>query len=319
MPIERIPITDRASWLRLRMQDLTASDIAAVAGVDPRRTPLKVFAEKTGMIPPADDSDILRRGRWLEAAVAEALRDERPTWDIRRAGVYLRDPAIRMGATPDAVAIDPERPGLGAVQFKVVARPVFEREWEEGRAPLKFQVQTLSEAMLIEADWAVVAALVVDTYSAELVVDEVPRHPAAEERIRETVRRFWSDVDAGRQPAPVYAADGEVIATLLAEDDGTEIDLTADNLLPALLDERAELSETKKAADRRLSEIKTELLFKLGAAAAARVADGRRITAKTVRRAAYAVEATSYRDVRVQRAAGRSRSTPEAFPNVDRF
>ena len=166
MTVERIPIESRDAWLELRRQDVTASDVAAVCGVDPRKTPLQVYAEKLGLIPQQIDNQIMRRGRWLEAAFIEALADKQSQWETRRAKIYLRDPAIRIGATPDIVAIDPEREGIGIIQCKVVSRPVFRSQWlDEGEgpitAPLSYQLQTLTESMLANVDWAVIAALIV--------------------------------------------------------------------------------------------------------------------------------------------------------------
>lgn len=306
MTIQAIPITNRVSWLALRLRDLTASDIGAVAGVDPHRTALRIFAEKTNRIPPSDDSDIMRRGRWLEAAVIEALRDERPTWDIRRAGVYLRDPAIRMGATPDAVATDPNRQGVVNIQCKVVARPVFEREWDYDpdtkivqRAPLKFEVQTLTEGVLVEAVHNVIAALVIDTYSAELYVRELPRHQGAEDRIRAVVANFWADTDAGLEPPPNYGGDADVIAAMHPESlPGLFIDLTGDNRAPEILAEREALKGVVKAAEKRVGEIDTELKSKLGDAEEGKL-PGWKLTWKSQTRAAHYVAESSFRVLRV--------------------
>ena len=122
--IERIPIVDRASWLAMRLQDVTASDVAAVCGADTRRSALAVYVEKTGLLPPKNDNPLMQRGRWFENAIPAALADERPKWRVLAPKLYLRDPILRLGATPDFVAEDSERPGLlGNVQGKFVARP----------------------------------------------------------------------------------------------------------------------------------------------------------------------------------------------------
>lgn len=71
--VERHAITSRHQWLELRKVDVTASDTPALCGVDRYGTALRVWAEKTGLIAPAADSPTLRRGRWLEAAVIEAV------------------------------------------------------------------------------------------------------------------------------------------------------------------------------------------------------------------------------------------------------
>ena len=162
--IEKRPITSKAEWLEWRLQDVTASDVSCLFGVSPYgKTALSVWAEKQGLTEGLEDNDALRRGRWGEAAIIEMLADERPDWQIRRARVYLRDPAIRLGATPDAEAIDPERDGAGVIQCKMLAESVFEREWADG-PPLGHQLQTLTEMMLDRAAWGAIVALVVERF-----------------------------------------------------------------------------------------------------------------------------------------------------------
>ena len=74
------------------------------------------------------------------------------------------------------------------MQCKVIARPIFDRDRKnpdpDGRdsPPAMYVLQTLTEAMLWGALKAHIAALVIDTFSAELRMFEVPRHPGAELR-----------------------------------------------------------------------------------------------------------------------------------------
>src|SRR5579859_7575536 len=99
--IERIPIESREQWLSLRRNDITASDVPAVCGEGLYGSATRVWAEKKGLIPAAEMSDVMKRGIWGEAAVVEALKDERPHWQLRRAKVYVRDAEARLGCTPD--------------------------------------------------------------------------------------------------------------------------------------------------------------------------------------------------------------------------
>ena len=63
--VDRMPVTDREMWLNLRTRDLTASDIANVAGCG-RKSPAQVWAEKKGLIGRTEENAAMRRGRWLE-------------------------------------------------------------------------------------------------------------------------------------------------------------------------------------------------------------------------------------------------------------
>lgn len=261
--IETIPIDGRAEWLALRRRDLTASDVAAVAGVDPMRTPLRAYMEKLGLLPEGPESVIMRRGRWLEAATVEALRERYPEWDIRRAKVYLRDPDIRLGATPDAVATAPERDGVGIIQCKAVARPEFKAKWADG-PPLKFELQTLTEAMLAGAAWCILAVLIVDTYGAELEVFEVTRHAGAEDRIRALAVQFWANVEAGRMPAPDYAEDSDLIDAMHPEVKRAWIDLAGDKRLPEQLNKRAFFVDVRDKAQLIIGRIDARVKHLMG-------------------------------------------------------
>ena len=104
----------------------------------------------------------------------------------------------------------------------------------------------------------------------------------------------------GREPPADYGRDSASIEQLYQPIQDEILDLTGSNELPALLDERDALSASKSAAEKRLKEIKGELIANLKDYVAGRVADGRIVIAKRIHKKAYEVAATSYVDVRVK-------------------
>jgi predicted phage-related endonuclease len=307
--IEKIPIHSREEWLQLRLRDITASDVAAVCGEGAYGSAASVYARKLGMVPPAEETAAMKRGRWGEAAVFEALAEECPRWEIRRAKVYLRDPDARLGATPDGVAIVPGRPGLVVVQCKVVALPIFRNEWQHdpsdnvvaapATAPLGYQLQTLTEAMLADASAGVIAALVVDTFKWTLRLFWVERHAESEAKIREHVATFWREyIGRGVAPPADPQRDFDLMRALYPRDNGSALDLTADNELPQLAAELVAARKDKRSGEAREDAAKTAILSKIGAAASVTFAGGR-ITAKTLKRKGYTVEPGEYRPIRV--------------------
>lgn len=303
--VERFPVTGRAGWLKMRETDVTASVAGALFGVHEYQTAYGLWALKSGLLAEdPEESEPMRRGRLLEPVALQVLREDCPTWTVEPCGFYYRDPAARLGCTPDALATDPDRPGFGIIQFKSVEPSVFRRKWrnEEGETevPLWIAVQAVIEATLTGASWAAVAPLVVG-HGVELPVLPIPLHAGIMERLKAEVAHFWRLVDARAPPDPDHTRDGALLERLFdpAED---LVDLSSDNSLPALLDEREALSSNKSAAEKRLKEIKSELLAKIGQHTAATVADGRTITAKRITRKPYAVEETSFVDVRVKAA-----------------
>jgi predicted phage-related endonuclease len=173
MAIERRAIVDREQWLAWRWQDVTASQIGALFGVHPYTTKLRLYAEKRGVEFPDEDNKVKRRGRWLEPAVAEAVRELRPDWTIEPARCYLRDPELRLGATPDFFIHGDPR-GLGVLQCKSVAASVFARDWADGKdVPLWITLQTAVEMMLAEAAFGAIAVLLVDPFDMDCYIHEV--------------------------------------------------------------------------------------------------------------------------------------------------
>lgn len=295
--VEVFDIPDRETWLRWRTADLTASDIGAAAGVDKHKSSLALYAEKTGMLMPQADNPMMRRGRWFEPAVMAALADERPDWVVRPVKKYYRDPAIRLAATPDYMAMTDE-PGLTNIQAKVVSAPVYARDWVNG-PPLAYQLQTLTEGLLMDAARSYVAALVVSTFSAELRLHRVDRHEGAEAKVRDIAETFWLHVERG-QPPPIDAAhDSELISAMYPEAKAeTVVDLAGDNMLGALLPELLALKRGMSIDRKRADEIETEIKAKIGEAERALV-PGFDITWKSQKRKAYTVPEKTYRVLRV--------------------
>lgn len=312
MTVERISIigadgkVDRDRWLQLRKANVTASVVGALFGVHPFTTAAELYAEKSGVEFEQKTNVRMRRGNRLERAVAEEVAEKRPDWKISPAGVYLRDPDLRLGATPDFI-IEGDPRGVGILQTKVTTRKAFRDGWQkrgdrnvdEIVPPFWIGLQTLTEMMLWGASWGAAAVYIDDPWDDTCEICEVARHDGAEQRIRDAVEKFWSDLEFGIEPALDYARDGDLIASLYpAAVPLKSIDLTGDNMLPVILAERAKLKGDVKVAQERLIEIDNEIRAKMGDAEIATI-DGFVVTYKNQHRKGYEVKPTSFRKLHV--------------------
>jgi predicted phage-related endonuclease len=289
MAIEQIKIDSKDQWLTLRKFDLTASVLGAVDGHDPYISPLRLYIEKRGIeLPKQKDSPVLRRGRLFEAGVAAAVQDMRPEWRLQKCEFYYRDNDLGLGATPDYfIHADPR--GLGNLQCKTVSIGVFDREWTEDTPPVRTIIQVRAETMLMNAKFGAVAVMVMQEPSYPCYLMEVPRDPIEEEKIRATVKKFWHDIEAGKQPEADYSLDRALIAALSPQEIGEKIiDLSQDNAVVSGLLERAELRAKIKADTERCNEIETMLMDKMQDAAVAQV-PGFSVTWKVQHRKGYTV------------------------------
>ena len=296
--VERHPVTDRKSWLAMRRDFLTASDVPAVAGVDPYKSALRVYAEKTGLVPDIVENAAMKRGRLFEGAALEYLAEEHPRLEDRAAGHlhHRRHRSARLHAGRLHHRRDTAQ--LVNCQIKTINRYTFDH-WN-GQAPLGYQLQVVCENMLTGADRGILAVLVVSAYDAELKLFDVPRHEAAEDRIRQLALEFWDRVASGRRPDPDYAKDADVIETLFPrQEPGTVLDLSGDNRLAKILPQREDLKDTIDGARKELEALDAEVKFKLGDAETAEL-PGWRLTWKEEYRKAYTVEESTRRVLRVK-------------------
>jgi hypothetical protein len=226
------------------------------------------------------------------------LAEDYPEWVVEAnptpGGVYFQDTELRLAATPDAFIICPER-GRGICQVKSVETNWFREHWcdsGEIQPPTWILIQALVEAHLAGAEWAAVAALVIDQ-GIRLELVDVPLHAGIIERIRQETEAFWRMVEAGLEPKPDYGRDSATIEQLFSKPEEIEIDLSADNELPEAVAEYQTLGKSLAEIGELRRARRAEILHKLGNASSARIATGR-ITAKSIKRKAYVVAESSY-------------------------
>jgi predicted phage-related endonuclease len=316
MSIERIQITDRQQWLELRKRDCTASTVGALLGVSEYQTRYGLWALKSGLTaeepddPVIDDYSItispMGRGTLLEDKAGELLRLLKPNWIVKKCNEYYRDPAARLGATPDFLANDPDTGDLIVIQVKNPEQSIYRKKWRQDdgsiEPPIDYVAQAIVEAHLTGATRAYVGALIIG-HQTEFRLIEAPIHEGLIDHIRLKVAEFWAMVEAKTPPEFDYERDAGTIARLYGTDDESTIILDGWNAAVPLADEDAVLAEEIKGRADRRKAIKAEVLAKIGPAAIAML-DGRIFaTARTVNKKAYAIAATSYRDLRIKRSA----------------
>ena len=299
--IQRIRITSEVQWHAARMQDVTASSIAALWGLSPYQSLLDIWLEKKRGTAIQNDSPLLERGRRYERIVADLYRERHPSYKVRKAFDYYRAPQLRIGATPDYLIKLPEHKRLVPLECKVVNGPSFKRSWTDETVPVHISLQALTQAMLLDAEFCIVAAMVDDGYRIELHEYAVPRHALAEAKLRDGVERFWESLARNEMPLFNFEADRALVSIVYPHATPESIiDLRGDNALPGQLAERDQLKlEIEQRVDKQRA-IETMLMAKLGSNEAALV-NGYRVTFKNQHRKAYQVEESDFRVLRISK------------------
>jgi len=301
-------------WLGWRAQDVTASDAACLwgDGVHPYRTAYSLWAEKSGLLPPARESPAMRRGRLLEPVAMNMIREDRPGWSVFKNEYYYRHSGARIGATPDTLVFDHSRPDpKGTVQIKTVGSFSFKRSWKDQDTgelivPLHVAVQAAIEAYLSGASWAAVAVMIAGDGGLDLEIVDVPLGSMSGivRKLRGLVEQFWRRVESGEAYPPDWSKDAATILSVFRDASQPGIVIAPDDKeFGALVAERDRLSPliaAGEAARNARKIVDAQIIQRLGNSASARFGEVT-VTASTVKRKAYEVEESTYRAVKVRR------------------
>lgn len=289
MAIRQRKIIDREEWLtEWRPPNVNASEAGALFGIDKHCSPLELYHRKLGTIGPEEETESMRRGRWLEPAVLRATAELRPDLEISEPGLYFDDPRLRIGCTPDGFAVEKKTGRLGVVQAKTVGENIW-KEWTatgELQAPLAYELQTMIEAVHTKrTDFAILSFMIVG-WRVNMKLVEVPIIMKTWSAFVARVKQFWIDV-AKRNPPPANGHDGDLIRQLYPGMPGVTIDLTGNNMLPELLEKHDALQEALKQArkpvnplEKEYKAIRTQISGMMGDAEFALLPDGRQAQLK---------------------------------------
>lgn len=282
MPVEIIYPADKGAWLAARNLDVTASVAAALLGdgIHPYVSYYQLWAEKSGRAsrPETDEqNEAMERGELLEPVAVELVRRRYPDWTVtyRNDRAYYRNPAIRIGATPDAFVEIPDVVGAGNLQIKTASERSFREQWldpdtQEITPPLWICVQAINEAKLTGCTFTKVALLVI-TWDARLKLQvlDVPLHDRLWTRLKVAVAEFWKLVESGVEPDPDWSRDVAAVIDVHRETLPFRKDLTGDPEIDLQCDIFLAEGKTVRSARERGERARAGILQRLGTAEAA--------------------------------------------------
>lgn len=291
----------REEWLRLRKEGIGSSEIAAVCGMSKYRTALEVWAEMTGKIPGFEGNDYTWLGSEMEPVIGKLFE--------RRQGVSLIKPDYLAAhdehgwaiATPDFLTESEDRKivetkNAGARQG---------RFWEDGKAPVHYQIQLQWQLGICGVPEGYLAGLIGgspdDFYAVPYEFDKELFNVLLEEGeiFMELVRR---DV-------PPLAGVGD--SKLIAQLQGTRVEqiemLFTDvepfvDMWQDLAAKVSDLNKQLKLLNDERDKIKGRILQAIGNKTMGQLPDGRLISAKTITKNQFVTPAHSYVDFRIKNA-----------------
>ncbi len=257
----------RDEWLAQRMEQVGASEVAALWGVQADYA-LSHFAlwhvKNRSAEPPEVGSPRTRWGQRLEEVVAMAAAEERG-WTVRKGRRAICDDCPGLSASLDfEIEGDPlgEHEGPGVLETKNVDWLVHRRSWTDNEPPLQILLQLQAQLAATGWSWGVVAALVGGN-DLRLYPYSAKRGLIADMKVRVTA--FWQSIKEGKPP-PVDGSDGasHVLRKLYPDLVDDALDMGGSNEWVDAVAEFIKTSEQRRAVNKAYDLHKNRIAAMLG-------------------------------------------------------
>lgn len=250
-----------ATWLAERQTGIGGSDAAVALGLSKWKSPYKLWAEKSGVVPAEDlsDREWIEWGNRLEGPIAEAF-SERTGRKVTRWPQYqiVRHPDLPwMICTPDAIQEPNELGFKGLLQIKTT-NAYSAKDWDD-EPPMAYQVQLQHELHVTGHAWGSLACLI---GGQKLVWFDMEVNEKFVKSMVAKEREFWGRVESGDAP-PVDGSESTtaILKALHPTDDGESIALSAEADVwdQQLVETKTSLKELEAKKSLLENRIKAEL------------------------------------------------------------
>lgn len=266
----------REDWLAVRKQGIGSSDAAAAVGLNPYKSQLELWMEKTGRdeslpkLDPQDEESPAYWGNVLEPIVAWHY-SKRSGNRVRRINAVLQHPDPKL---PWMLAnIDREVIGADDVQILECKTAGINgaRLWKEG-VPEYVQLQVMHQLAVTGKQAADVAVLLGGQH---LEIHRIERDESMIARLIDLERLFWDYVVSDTPPPADGTASAEAaLRCLYPEDNGQTLDFTQHTELASTYLELKSVRQSIAQQETRETQLKQVLQQAMGAATRVEFTEG---------------------------------------------
>lgn len=260
---------NREEWLQVRKRGIGSSDAAAAVGLNPYKSQLELWMEKTGRdenLPkpdPHDETSPLYWGTLLEPIVA-AHYTKRTGNKVRRVNAVLQHPSESW------MLANIDREVMGDEQVQILecktAGLQGARLWKDG-VPEYVQLQVLHQLAVTGKRAADVAVLIC---GQELQVHRIEHDEQMIAQLLALERAFWGCVESGQAP-PADGSDSadRALRCLYPNDSGQTLDLSGDLEMSAAFSDLIAVRQVLGEHLKREADLKQRIQQRMGDASRA--------------------------------------------------
>ena len=255
---------DRAQWLTVRKAGIGSSDAAAAVGLNPYKSQLELWLEKTSQdanLPkpdPFDETSPLYWGTLLEPIVA-AHYTKRTGHRVRRINAVLQHSEApwmlanldrEVVGTPDVQILECKTAGMNGARL-----------WKDG-VPEYVQLQVMHQLAVTGKQAADVAVLIC---GQELQIHRIQRDETMIRQLMDLERQFWHGVETRTAP-PADGSDSADVAlrALYPRDNGQTLDLSGDVVMEAVFSDLLAVRQTLTTQTALEAQLKQSIQQRMG-------------------------------------------------------
>ena len=288
---ETIVHATEAAWLADRKKFTTSTEAAALFNAGAYvKTEYELYCLKSGLV--ANDFEGNQRTVWgqrLESVIAYGVAEDLGLI-VEPFKSFITMPEFFLAASFDFIVTGItedfteeneyremfRKHGRGLVEIKNVDGLAFKRGWdvsgEHIEAPVQIEFQVQCQLEVADLPWAIITPLVGGNMPMPVLR---VRDPAVGESIRNKSLALWQRINAGAAPAPDFTKDGDTIAKVYRDNDGSSVDLSDNERLAVLCKTYKQAAADAKAAEEIKSAAKAEILTIVQAAKSIAYAGGK--------------------------------------------
>jgi putative phage-type endonuclease len=241
-----------------RVKYLGGTDVAAIMGINPFKTPVDVALEKWGLVEVAE-LPVMRLGHWCEGHIAQ--------WFEKDQSVQLQRVSTKRHITYRFLAGNLDRKLVGQAKgteiktFGHRAAAYWGEPWTD-QVPKNYHIQALWYAMLYDLECVYVVAMNKET--GEIFIYVVERDPGLEQIMLEYAVRFWREYIKRNVRPPLDYSDraAVLVGELYPNDNGGTA--YADDRINDLVRQLEELVEWEDVIEREIKGLKTQIKDYIG-------------------------------------------------------
>ena len=197
-------------WLSGRLNGIGGSDASAVVGMNPYKTNIELFEEKTGRRVPEDISEkpYVIYGKKAEEYIRELFRLDYPEYQVEHHEFRILQSLSHpfMQASLDGELTDQEgRRGILEIKTTNILQSMQYEKWKD-RIPDNYYIQVLHYLLVTGYEFVVLRAHLVSEWGRDKRTT-VKHYFIEREEVREDLgmlleeeKKFWAYVESGRKP-----------------------------------------------------------------------------------------------------------------------